>query len=229
MKSFLIFLICLIPTLGFSQEGYDPFADYSEFEEATEEEADINFFRNGRFLTIGVRGGIKGFTSTFGNLYEQGSTFGLFLAFFFDLKLSMQIGYSTSSHKAILIDPSGPTIYTGSMDMTATNFSLKYFFTTQNVTKGLGKFNPYLRAGISQIYRTYRFPDLNDAYARDGAMGFDGGIGFEMPLSNNSMYIGAEISYVYANFPDEGSRIENLNTTFNGDLYQAIAILGVNF
>ncbi len=30
---------------------YDPFADYSEF--GGQEEADINFFRHGRFVTIG--------------------------------------------------------------------------------------------------------------------------------------------------------------------------------
>ena len=44
-------LVLSSPT-GFAQdeEGnvYDPFIDYSEFEEAGEEEADINFFRNGR-------------------------------------------------------------------------------------------------------------------------------------------------------------------------------------
>ena len=31
-------------------DAYDPFVDYSEFEEVSEEEADINFFRNGRFF-----------------------------------------------------------------------------------------------------------------------------------------------------------------------------------
>ena len=34
-----------------ADDTYDPFADYSEFDEAQEEEADINFFRNGRFCS----------------------------------------------------------------------------------------------------------------------------------------------------------------------------------
>ncbi len=33
-----------------ADDTYDPFADYSEFDEAQDEEADINFFRNGRFV-----------------------------------------------------------------------------------------------------------------------------------------------------------------------------------
>ena len=36
------------------EEAYDPFTDYSEFDEASDEEADINFFRNGRFFTVGL-------------------------------------------------------------------------------------------------------------------------------------------------------------------------------
>ena len=38
---------------GEDDDSYDPFADYSEFEEDSQEEADIHFFRNGRFFTLG--------------------------------------------------------------------------------------------------------------------------------------------------------------------------------
>lgn len=36
-------------------EAFDPFSDYSEMEQDAEEEADINFFKNGRFLTLGFQ------------------------------------------------------------------------------------------------------------------------------------------------------------------------------
>ena len=53
-----LFIFCLVfsPILASAQaedETYNPFADYSEFEESGEEEADLHFFRNGRFLTLG--------------------------------------------------------------------------------------------------------------------------------------------------------------------------------
>src|ERR1700733_14940788 len=40
-----------------ADDAYDPFADYSEFEETMDEEEDINFFRNGRLMTLGFLAG----------------------------------------------------------------------------------------------------------------------------------------------------------------------------
>src|ERR1041385_294119 len=45
-----------------ADDSYDPFGDYSEFEEASDEEADLNFFRNGRFFTLGFQVGYQRFT-----------------------------------------------------------------------------------------------------------------------------------------------------------------------
>ena len=59
-------------------DAYDPFSDYSEFEESAEEEADINFFRNGRFFTLGFIGGYRSFTETLGGITSDAPTFGLF-------------------------------------------------------------------------------------------------------------------------------------------------------
>ena len=33
-------------------EGFDPFSDYNEIEQSAEEEADINFFKNGWVYTV---------------------------------------------------------------------------------------------------------------------------------------------------------------------------------
>ena len=52
-------------------DAFDPFSDYSEFDEATEEEADINFFRNGRFLTVGFQLGVKGFTDNLAEIIDS--------------------------------------------------------------------------------------------------------------------------------------------------------------
>ena len=72
-------------------EHYDPFADYSEFEEASEEEADVHFFTNGRLLNFGGLFGPRWFTSELG---KQEGMFGLgggvFLNFFFNLRSAFQ-------------------------------------------------------------------------------------------------------------------------------------------
>ena len=78
-------------------DAYDPFADYSEFEETADEEEDLNFFRNGRLLTVGFLGGYRGWTGTLGSLYSSGPSFGLYLCYFFDLRFALQIGYVTNS------------------------------------------------------------------------------------------------------------------------------------
>ena len=53
-----------------------------------DEEEDINFFRNGRLLSLGFTLGYRGFTQTFGKIYSGSPTFGLFLAYFFDLRFA---------------------------------------------------------------------------------------------------------------------------------------------
>ena len=111
----LILLACLVgvlahPAVAHAQErsyllaqvdpdeAYDPFTDYSEFDEESDEEADINFFRNGRFFTIGLAGGTRGFTGNFANAYGGAPTFGIFLSYFFDLRLALSIGFQTGDH-----------------------------------------------------------------------------------------------------------------------------------
>jgi hypothetical protein len=223
----LLAIFLLFPSLA-RADGYDPFIDYSEFEEATQEEADINFFRNGRFLTIGLVGGIRGYTGNYGSLNDSGGSYGLLLAFFFDLQFALQVSYITSSH-SFQYD----TILSGTNETTQTSFEVKYFIQTQNVTKGLSHFNPYLIGGFSQVYRTYTL-DQADADSRDGALGFNAGVGFEVPFSRNSAYVGLEAKYTYINFNDENTFLKDQagNSTgfaLEGDLYQILAILGVNF
>ncbi|KAL0630168.1 hypothetical protein Q9L58_010985, partial [Maublancomyces gigas] len=76
--------------LAQADDAYDPFADYSEFDEAVDEEEDLNFFRNGRLLTLGFIGGYRGFTGTLNKIYSGNMSFGLFLCYFFDLRFALQ-------------------------------------------------------------------------------------------------------------------------------------------
>jgi len=214
-------------------DAYDPFADYSEFEESMEEEEDINFFRNGRLLTIGFLVGNRGWTDTLNKIFTSSPTFGLFLAYFFDLRFAMQIGYMTSDHMVHVpkTDVSDPI--NGAINISDISFNFKYFLNTQNVTRGLADLNPYLIAGFSQIYRSYTFSGTN-VTSKDGAFAFNVGGGIEIPIMRNRMYFGVQGMYQLVNFPDEGREMvdeHDKRTGFfpRGDSWNVIGVLGTNF
>nr|BFD59567.1 hypothetical protein CKG001_16740 [Bdellovibrio sp. CKG001]BFD62947.1 hypothetical protein BdHM001_16280 [Bdellovibrio sp. HM001] len=213
-------------------EAYDPFTDYSEFEEESDEEADINFFRNGRFFTIGLAGGMRGFTGNFADAYSAAPTFGIFLTYFFDLRLAMSLGFQTGDH-AVKFKVLGKTDpYEGNVSITAVNFDLKYYMNTQNVTRGLADLNPYILGGLGQFYRTYTIAGL-DGFSRDSTMGFDIGAGLEIPLMRKKAYLGLQGTYHYVNFSDENKNYvdgtEKLEKNLAGDFYNFLVILGMNF
>lgn len=226
-----------IPGLKLAQfdadDTYDPFADYSEFDEAQEEEADINFFRHGRFVTIGFIGGLRSFTQGLGNLYTPAPSFGLFLSYFFDLRFAMQFSFNTSDHPFHVTSATSGQKTAGTIGITAFGLDMKYYVNTQNVTKGLAKFNPYFIAGFSRVDRTTHVENVA-GFGKEGAMGFDIGAGIEMPMLRNKMYFGGQALYQMINFADKNSEIvfDNNDRTHqypNGDSYTLMGIIGVNF
>ena len=216
-----------------ADDTYDPFADYSEFDEAQEEEADINFFRHGRFVTLGFLGGMRGFTSGLSTLYTSAPAFGLFLSYFFDLRFALQFSFNTSNHSFHVQSPSGQKA-TGSISITNFAVDLKYYINTQNVTKGLAKFNPYFIGGFSRVDRTTSIDGV-DGFGKEGAMGFNLGAGIELPMMRNKMFFGAQALYQMINFQDKNTEIvfqnggEHTGQYPNGDSYLLLGILGVNF
>lgn len=236
---FVVYLLLLLssPHSAYAQEvddSYDPFADYSEFEGATEEEADINFFKNGRFFTIGFVGGYRSFTGNLNKLYEPSPAFGIFLSYFFDLRFALQVGFNTSDH-AFGIAKDGYSL-SGNVSMTAMSFNLKYFLSSQNVTRGLADLNPYVIGGLSQNYRTYSL-NSSPSLGRDSTMGADIGMGIELPVLRKKGYFGIQAAYHLVNFADENKKIlipngtSNVDTGVrpNGDYYDLLFIAGLNF
>ncbi|MBX7230797.1 MAG: hypothetical protein K1X29_01800 [Bdellovibrionales bacterium] len=210
-------------------DSYDPFADYSEFEEASEEEADINFFRNGRFFTIGFTGGLRGFTETMGQTQKMAPTFGLYISYFFDLRFALQLGFLTGDHKLSVRAP-GVSV-DGNVAITDIGLNLKYYLNTQNVTRGLAKLNPYIIGGFSQVYRTMTVVGTPE-FGKEGAMGFNMGAGIELPMLRN-MYFGGQATFQLVNFQDENSQMmvnQQATGIYNkGDILNLVFILGVNF
>lgn len=211
-------------------EAFDPFADYSEFDEASDEEADINFFKNGRFLTMGLAGGLRNFTGSYAKAYGSAPTFGLFLSYFFDMKFALQLGFMTGDH-SVNFD-TNLNKYSGTVSFTTLNFDLKYYLNTQNVTRGLADLNPYAVLGLAQFYRTYTISGI-EGFARDSTMGMNIGGGLEIPLMRKKAFLGLQGTYRYVNFADETKDVvagtERLTQKLTGDMWDGLIILGMNF
>lgn len=244
----LFFFTLAIPKFGFASENYksyllaqtdpdesyDPFTDYSEFDEESDEEADINFFRNGRFFTLGLAGGTRGFTGNMADMYATAPTFGIFITYFFDLRLAMSLGFQTGDHAVSFTTNSGQNTYKGNVSISSMSFDLKYYLSTQNVTRGLADLNPYILGGLGQFYRTYTITDL-EGYSRDSTMGLNIGAGVEIPLMRKKAFLGLQGAYHYVQFNDENKdRVgtggsDKLDKYIAGDFFDFLAIIGMNF
>ncbi len=227
----------LLAQAATDDDSFDPFSDYSEFDEATDEEADINFFRNGRFLTVGFVMGMKGFTDNLSTAYNSGGTYGLYLAYFFDLRFAIQFGFTTGDYGFTFSTPSGQSS-SGNVAFTLISINTKYFFNTQNVTKGLADLNPYLIIGLSNVFRTYTLTSSQTGQVNDAvqsAWGLDAGGGIEIPMMRKKAYFGIQGTLHYVNFPDSNSPFylyeftQPSTSTQAGMQYDVLALVGVNF
>jgi hypothetical protein len=230
----MVFILGLVsPGLALSQvdteEAYDPFSDYSEFDEASDEEADINFFRNGRFLTVGLAAGPQTFTGGMAKSYAEAPVMGLNLSYFFDLRLALTLGLMTSDH-SVKIRTTTQT-YTGNVGFSELNLHLKYYVSTQNLIKGLADLNPYFVGGFSQVTRSYSIAELQED-SRETVTSSDIGVGIEIPVLRRKSFFGFQAVYHYVNFNDESKGFINaqpLLQKVNGDYMNLQFILGMNF
>lgn len=242
----------LVPTKSFAQtttpeadDSFDPFSDYNEFDQETDEEADIHFLRNGRYLTLGLLAGYRGFTKGFAEGYEPSMDYGVQFSYFFDLNLAAALSYTTGDHAVAFQSFNDPALnqvsesYTGTVNIQIFDIHLKYYVNTDNVTKGLADLNPYLLTGAGMFVRTY---NLNESFANapDKVVGFRFGGGIEIPLVQRRFYIGAQALYNYVQFPDENNYfideggsgnpiLKGISPHLDGDIYEINLILGTNF
>lgn len=232
----LCLFLCLFQSWSWAQyEGddvYDPFADYSEFEENAQEEADINFFRNGRFFNISLLLGGRMFTDGMAQNIEAAPSPGIALTYFFNLRMALQFSYTYSQH---VLGPfagqlnNTDVVVQGNMGMTSLAFDLKYYVNTDNVTRGLANLNPYFLAGFSQNSRSFSLIDQTIVGKDDGA-GLDMGFGIEIPIARNEMFVGGQFTYTFVNFSTENRPwTDNPQIFLDGDIMQLYFIFGFNF
>lgn len=238
MRGFLSLLILLTSLSGAAQyEGddvYDPFADYSEFEESNQEEQDINFFRNGRFFNISLLVGGRMFPGGGMTEYVEPSLSpGVALTYFFSLRLALQISYIYSQH---MLGPIGGAntanndgVIEGNLGVSSIGLDMKYYFNTANVTRGLAALNPYILGGFSQNTRTFSLVDQT-IVAKDEGAGFDIGVGIEFPFARNDMYLGIQATYTYVTFSTENRPYDTSPAVYlDGDIAMLHFLIGFNF
>src|SRR5690606_11217929 len=117
------------------------------------------------------------------------------LSYFFDLRFALQFSFLNSNHKLTIRSEDSNRVASGNVGIMSYGLDLKYYVNTQNVTKGLAKFNPYLIAGFSRVERTTSGLEGVAGFAKEGAMGFDLGVGIELPMLRNKMYFGGQAMY----------------------------------
>lgn len=229
-------------------ESFDPFSDYNEFEQDADEEADINFFKNGRMLTMGLQLGYRGFTDGFSQAYTPNLIYGFQLTYFFDLQTALGLNYVNGDHNVAFTSFNDDAMtdisrrYSGSVNLQVIDASFKYFFNTENVTRGLADLNPYLTIGVAYFIRTYNI-DLESEIPSDKVFGAKAALGIEIPLLRRRAFLGFQGAFHYVQFPDENKRFIDeekpasptgfaqspVSPNFNGDLFDVSAIIGINF
>ncbi|MFN3455598.1 MAG: hypothetical protein ACK41T_11620 [Pseudobdellovibrio sp.] len=228
-----------------NDDSFDPFSDYNEYEQETEEEADINFLKNGRYLTLAAITGFRGFTDGFSRGYHGNLTYGAQFSYFFDLNMAAALSYSTGDYGVSFNSYSTPDFssfsksYSGTVNIQIFDLQLKYYFNTDNVTKGLADLNPYFTGGTAYVTRSYKLSQTFDVEA-DKVFGLRVGGGIEIPLSMRRYYLGLQAMYTFVQFPDESkSQIDEgdegtsdpkyVDPRLKGDTYEINVILGTNF
>lgn len=228
-------------------ESFDPFSDYNEFEQDADEEADINFFKNGRMLTLGLQLGYRAFSDGFSQAYTPNLIYGFQFTYFFDLQTALGVNYATGDHNVSFSSYDGTlqypvTGYSGTVNIQAMDVSFKYYFNTENVTRGLADLNPYMSIGGAYFIRTYSLSSESEI-TPDTVFGAKASFGIEVPLLRRRAYLGFQGTYYYVQFPDEnklfieeadaseptGSAYRPVKPRLNGDLFDISAVIGINF
>ena len=246
LKKWALCTLIFFPLQSFAQsseglvdDGFDPFADYSDFVEASTEETDVNFFKFGRALSVGANLGLRSFTGKQSELYDSGTSFGGFFTYYLSIQFATQLSYQTGTSNLQFDGPeSVGTSFSGSSRFNIFSLHGKYFINTQNLTKAVSRFNPYVIGGFSQVQRETTNLETSIA-ANDSTGSFDIGIGGEYLFNNNKAFISLQATYYKADFGNENREItvtdpvtsNQVGTGIkpNGDIFILSIMLGANF
>lgn len=254
---FALFTVAQTPSRAFAQEdptrtdideSFDPFTDYNEYDQQTDEEQDINFLKNGRYLTIALITGYRGFIAGgFSQAYTGNINYGAEFSYFFNMQSAVTLSYLAGDHGVNFNSYNDPgftsraTSYSGTVNIQVADLLFKYYVNTDNVTKGLADLNPYLLGGGSYFIRTYKLDSVAEVDP-DRVWGLKLGGGIEIPILKREAYLGIQAAYRYVQFPDENKDFikedntgvpaadnKRIKPKLNGDIFDINFILGFSF
>ena len=209
---------------------YDPFVDYSEFENTEEEQKVIDFFQTGRFLTLGLFSGVKIFTQNMARLYRLGPLGGGYVNYFFGIDFSTQFIVIVNQNRVTL--SSGGQTLTGASNFLSLGVDIKYYFSKIRRVKSLSWFQPFLGVGASWSDMTLLGQSGQQGHYQDRGFGIHALAGVELLISR-SIFIALRYSFHYVTLTKEhvpitfGDTVTNV--TPSGDWMLIIATLGINF
>ena len=215
---------------------YDPFADYSEFENTEEELENIYFFQNSRFLTLGLKGGLKLFTLNMAALYNLGPIYSFYLNYFFDTQFAFQFETTFSTH-GVLLQSDANNLLVGNAEFFSLGVAFKYFINTLLFTKKFNWFQPFFSLGIFRSSMTMEATlTENIGFYEDKGFGIDMGVGIEF-LIMRDLHLGIQYSFQFVTLGSEASLLTLTTSTGTtssdfrpyGDWMHINALLGVNF
>ena len=226
--------------------AYDPFADYSEFENTAEEQKNIHFFQHGRFITLGVLGGVKLFTMNMASFYNIGPVYGGYLNYFFDMNFAIQFAIIASSHYIAFNTSGGPqtgavqqtgTHFIGSADFMSMGIDFKYFLDKSLFNKNFNWLAPYFFIGVLRSSLVMQATlSQKGVFFEDSGYGLNIGLGLEFHFMRR-IHFGMQYAFQFVTLEKEylplglnsGNSTAALNFRPYGDWMNLTMILGVNF
>ncbi len=216
--------------------AYDPFADYSEFENTAEEQENIIFFQTGRFLSLGVVLGGQLFTMNMARLHRPGPYFGGYLTYFFDLHFAVRFNITASTHRIQFTTSEGGG-FVGASDFINLGIDFKYFLNKNLFHKSLDWLRPFLLLGPFHSSRTTS-ATVTDQVGSTTSNGFgvNFGLGTEFQIMRQ-MHFGIQYIFHFVTMKGEAQYLQlttdsgqlSTNVHQNGDWMTISMLLGVNF
>ena len=217
-------------------DAYDPFADYSEFENTAEEQENIHFFQTGRFLTLGPFGGTRIFTQNLAQLYQIGPAFGGYLNYFFDLHFAIRFGVAVSI-SPLSLQTANNVPFIGEGNFLSMGVDFMYFLDKNLFSNNLSWLQPYFFIGglSSQVSVLATFSTQPGAF-EDSGFGVNAGLGLEFQF-HRKIYSALEYSFQYVTLEQEAVPLElitpggtqSVNFRPYGDWMNVYFLLGVIF
>lgn len=205
---------------SFAEDTYDPFSDYSEFSIIKEEEQDVNFFNDGRFLSLGFLIKRAQPTGDLAEIYGGGTGVHIFASYFFDLRFALEVSYGSQNHKYVTADGS----ISSSSEFSDLGFAIKYYINPDRIVYSLSRFNPYLLAGLSLVTEERILPNTSSVTSKKHRV-YNFGTGFELPLPGKKFFISGQAVY---NFSSNFGQDIEFGFKSGGFISMAV-ILGINF